>query len=306
MKRIHELEYKTGSKEELLPDFDQGFPHIASYSELDKFSGRYVPWHWHKEVELFYVESGELEYYTPGGKTVFPAGSGGMVNSNVLHMTRPWSGEQSTNQMEHIFNVSIIGGQQGGIIEQKYVAPLTSATQIEIIGLYPESPEQAELLDMIRRSFDIDKNEYAYEIKLRSALSEIWCRLLAMSQPLLHTKSRRNKVGDRMKLMMVYIHEHFADKISAAEIAEAAYISERECFRAFRDSLHMSPVEYMTEYRLQRACRMLAESSLSVTEISLACGLGSSSYFGRVFHSAMGCTPVEYRSKWRDNNINGR
>ena len=39
-------------------------------------------------MELFYVESGVVEYYIPKGKAVFPAGSGGLVNSNVLHMTK--------------------------------------------------------------------------------------------------------------------------------------------------------------------------------------------------------------------------
>ena len=88
MKNIHNIEFYTGSKEELLPDFEKDFPYIASRAELDKYIGRYVPWHWHKAVELFYMESGSIEYDTPGGKLLFPAGSGGMVNSNVLHMTK--------------------------------------------------------------------------------------------------------------------------------------------------------------------------------------------------------------------------
>ncbi len=88
MKNIHSIEFYTGSKEELLPGFEKDFPYIASRAELDKYIGHYVPWHWHKTVELFYMESGSIEYDTPGGKLLFPAGSGGIVNSNVLHMTK--------------------------------------------------------------------------------------------------------------------------------------------------------------------------------------------------------------------------
>lgn len=40
--------------------------------------------------------------------------------------------------------------------------------------------------------------------------------------------------------------------------------------------------EYMTSYRLQMACQMLARGQESITVISHACGLGSSSYFGKV------------------------
>lgn len=65
MKNVYKLEFHSGSKEELLPDFESEFPYIASNAELDKYVGRSAPWHWHKAVELFYMESGTLEYYTP-------------------------------------------------------------------------------------------------------------------------------------------------------------------------------------------------------------------------------------------------
>ena len=61
MKDITNIEFRSGSKEERLPGFAPDFPYIASRAELDKYIGRFVPWHWHKTVELFYVESGVLE-----------------------------------------------------------------------------------------------------------------------------------------------------------------------------------------------------------------------------------------------------
>ncbi len=111
MKNIHSITFYTGSKEELLPDFANDFPYIASRAELDKYIEHYVPWHWHKAVELFYMESGSLEYYTPKGKRLFPAGSGGMVNSNILHMTRPIAQTEKNIQLLHIFDASLLAGE---------------------------------------------------------------------------------------------------------------------------------------------------------------------------------------------------
>ena len=51
----------------------------------------------------------------------------------------------------------------------------------------------------------------------------------------------------------------------------------------FHDCLHMTPVEYITTYRLQVACQMLAKGQEAVTVISHECGLGSISYFERFF-----------------------
>lgn len=282
-----------------MPDF----PYTASCVDLDKYMGHFCPWHWHKAVEVFYMKSGALEYHTPGGKAVFYAGSGGMVNSNVLHMTRAHSQKGENIQMLHIFEPSFIAGEQGGRIEQRYVMPITAASKLELIPLYPDEPKQAEILTLIRNSFEISEQEPGYEIRLREALSGIWLRLFELSQPLQDEKKNRGKNNDKIKSMMIYIHEHYAEKISVAEMASAVFSSERECFRAFHDCLHMTPVEYIQSYRMQMACRMLADSQESLTFISHACGLGSSSYFGKIFRTHMGCTPLEYRRKWQNSDI---
>lgn len=302
MKSVQRIEFHTGSKEELLPGFAPDFPYIASRAELDKFMGRFVPWHWHKTVELFYLESGALEYYTPGGKILFPAGSGGMVNSNVLHMTKTVAQKESTIQLEHIFDASLLAGEQGSRIEKKYITPIVTAPQIEMITLFPENPKQAKILELIRKAFCIPSHEFGYEIKLRAALSEIWLLLFEQSRAILEENGKYNKNNDKIKLMMVYIYEHYSEKISIRELAASAFLSERECFRAFRDYLHMTPVEYIKCYRLQMACQMLARGQEPVTSIGHACGLGSSSYFGKVFREYTHCTPSEYRRKWQDGD----
>ena len=102
--------------------------------------------------------------------------------------------------------------------------------------------------------------------------------------------------------MMIYIHEHYREKISIPALAEAAYLSERECYRVFHDYLHMTPVEYITAYRLQAACQMLAKGQEAVIVISHECGLGSSSYFGKVFREYAHCSPIEYRRKWQNSD----
>lgn len=303
MKNIHSIEFYTGSKEELLPGFANDFPYIASRVELDKCIGGYVPWHWHKAVELFYMESGSLEYNTPGGKILFPAGSGGMVNSNVLHMTRAMSRTEENIQLVHIFDISLLAGEQGSRIEQKYITPVVTAPQIELIPFFPGNAGEDRILNLIFEAFRLSSDDLGYEMKLREALSEIWLRLFELSVPMQEKKEEHNKSNDKIKLIMIYIREHYQEKISVSELAAAAYLSERECFRVFHDYLHTTPVEYIKSYRLQAACQMLARGQEPVTVISHACGLGSSSYFGKVFREYAHCTPSEYRKKWQDCDI---
>ena len=73
-------------------------------------------------------------------------------------------------QYLHIFDPVLIAGAYGNLIEKKYVTPLAAASQLELIRLTPDIPEQAEILTMIRQAFRLDDNEFGYEVSLRNAL----------------------------------------------------------------------------------------------------------------------------------------
>lgn len=298
LQRVTAIEFHSGSKEELLQGFTQEFPYIASCSEFSQYSRFSVPWHWHKSVELFYIKQGILEYCTPKGKIAFPAGSGGLINSNVLHTTKQLTTED-TIQYLHIFDSSFISGKHGSLIEQKYVTPLTTDSHLEMIPLFPEHPDHIDTLNLIRDSFHLSEQESGYEIKLRNILSEIWLRIFGLSCSSQIKAESSDKANNKIKSMMVYIHEHFAEKITISELANASFSRERECFRVFHDCLHMTPMEYLKSYRIQMACQMLSDSDVSVTTISQACGLGSSSYLGKIFREYVGCTPLEYRRNYK-------
>ncbi len=302
MKIVQGFEFCAGSKEERLPDFADDFPYTMTCAELDKYVGKSVPWHWHKAVELFCMESGALEYHTPKGKLVFPAGSGGFVNSNVLHRTRALSHTEQNVQLLHIFEPSLISGNQGSRIEKEYVLPVVTAPQMEIIGFFPEHERHAGLLGLIQEAFHLQECERGYEIRVREALSRIWLLLFDCFYSQSEGGAKLDKNDERLKEMLIYIHEHFPDKLTVAKLASEVYLSERECFRLFRNYLHVSPTEYVRDIRLRMACQMLAGGRESVTEIGRACGLGSGSYFGQVFRENVGCTPVEFRRKWQDSD----
>lgn len=304
MRAVERIIFKTDSKEEYLPGYSEKFPHVASYVELDKLPGRCVPWHWHGTLELFYLEKGILEYYTPGGKHVFQEGWGGLTNSNVLHMTRQQPDTNRNVHFVHNFDPVLISGEKGNLIDRKYVTPFVTNVQIELVALSPDDEEQKEVLRLIRESFFLEEEEKGYELRLREKLSEIWLAILKLTDKTVlegtNEKSSYLRYNTQIKQMMRYVQEHYAEKISTVQLANAAFLSERGCYRAFQENLHMTPADYIRSYRLQTACQMLCKGEASLTEISQMCGLGSSSYFGKVFKEAIGCTPQQYRQKWQD------
>lgn len=305
MRTLHSIQLHMGTREELLPGFAPDFPYLSSRAEISRYAGRSVPWHWHRAVELFYMEEGTLEYYTPGQRMAFSAGTGGFVNSNVLHMTRAQSSEEPVNQLLHTFDPSLVAGERGSRIERQYVLPVTAASGLDLLALDPERPEEAGVLALIREAFRIPEGEPGYELRVRAAMSEIWLALLPLI-PQSHRGQRQAGTDGKLKQMLTCIYEHYPEKLTVAQLAASAYLSQRECFRVFQENLQMTPAEYIRSYRVQMACRLLLETEETASAVGYACGLGSGSYFGKVFREAVGCTPLEYRRMWQDIDRIGR
>ena len=138
MKDIFALTLDENSGEERLPGFSVEFPYLHSRAFLNRYV---VPWHWHPALELFYVESGAMAYDVPGGSVRLPAGAGGLVRGGVLHASHPL--EENTVQQLHLFDASFLAGAPGGVIERRYLAPLTPREDLELL---PKGDKLARLL----------------------------------------------------------------------------------------------------------------------------------------------------------------
>lgn len=302
IKKRSNIEFHNGSSEELPPYYSQDFPYTAVRSELDKYPERTSPWHWHRAVELFYVREGTVEYFTPSKKWVFPENSGGLVNSNILHKTKMSAGTKTVNLVLHFFDPVFLAGTKGSLIEQKYIAPIVKDQQTELIPFYPSDAGELKILEDLKNSFLLSEDLPGYEIRLREKLSDIWLQIFCAYAPK-DVRKDKNKTGSRLKTMLVYVYDHYTEKITVADLARAALTSERECFRLFKDYLRTTPIEFIRNYRLQMSCQMLIYTDKSITDIGHACGVGNSSYFGKIFREQIGCTPAQYRLKWQDSDI---
>ena len=252
------------------------------------------------------MERGALVYETPGRQLVFPAGTGGFVNSNVLHATHLPDGTQQTVQLAPYFRPAADRRRAGQPDRaQRYVLPVAGCAALDVVRFSPDEPAQAAVLAQIRRAFAIPAQEDGYELRLREALSR---RVAGAGGAGRGAARRPPRPGGRQDQADADLCARAlrGGRSAIAALAASAYLSERECFRVFREKLHTSPGSYIRRYRVQMACRMLAETTQTAAAIGYACGLGSSSYFGRVFREETGCTPSAYRAKWQDRDIIGR
>jgi AraC-like DNA-binding protein len=94
---------------------------------------------------------------------------------------------------------------------------------------------------------------------------------------------------------MAYIHEHYGEPVSRADLASHVAITERYLTRCFRQEMGITPMIYLNRYRVKRAKNLLKQGNLSITEVAMAVGFSDSSYFNRVFRQEVGVAPGAYQ-----------
>lgn len=93
---------------------------------------------------------------------------------------------------------------------------------------------------------------------------------------------------------VAYLEASIEDEFHLSDCAAHAGVSVRQLQRLFKKYLGVNPTEYMSNLRLQRARMLLSETNMSVTEIALACGYGSSSNFSKSFRKKFGVSPNRF------------
>lgn len=101
----------------------------------------------------------------------------------------------------------------------------------------------------------------------------------------------------RLGRVLSWIEQHACEKLTMADLARQAAMSERTFLRRFREATGLSPIDYVIRARLRRAVELLIarDSRLSITEIAFRCGFQDSNYFSRQFRQLTGTSPGQYR-----------
>ena len=85
------------------------------------------------------------------------------------------------------------------------------------------------------------------------------------------------------------------DPPSIAELSRRVGICQSRLYSCFKEVHGMTPFDYLRQKRLERACRLLDQGEMNVTEIAYAVGYTSLSHFSKAFRQYTGCLPRQYR-----------
>ncbi|MBS4211552.1 MULTISPECIES: response regulator transcription factor [Neobacillus] len=118
---------------------------------------------------------------------------------------------------------------------------------------------------------------------------------------LLEVLKRYERIGRYSEPIMnalQIIHQEYSEKLTLNYLASKIHINPAYFSRKFHEEVGMGFSEYLNDYRLKEAQRMLIENpELSINTISDRCGFNSQHYFSQIFRKITGYSPRDYRLK---------
>lgn len=280
---------------ELLEHGSALFPVACYHDDLQQMD---VPWHWHEELEVFIVSEGTAVVTSGKEKFVVHQGEGFFVNSGVLHAA--WRKDESPCRFHSIvFHPRLVGGSVDSIFWQNYVHPLMDNSSLEYMLLDKSQTWHTKILEFIEDAWQLCKVEsHGYEFLVRDHLSQLILHL-SDAHPVTqkHVSEKSIRDHERVKIMLQYVQNHYGEALTISNLAAQASVSESECLRCFRNVIGRSPVQYIKQFRIQKAAELLAATAMKVGDIGALCGFQDSSYFVKTFREYKRVTPAEYRKQ---------
>ncbi|MBR2473899.1 MAG: helix-turn-helix transcriptional regulator [Clostridia bacterium] len=100
-----------------------------------------------------------------------------------------------------------------------------------------------------------------------------------------------------LKTILSFLRENYDKPISLEALSRTIKKSPKYVGAFFKHMTGKTPIEYLTEYRIQKAARKLRLTDMSVTDIAFSSGFSDLSYFIKTFKKIKGVSPGKYRAK---------
>jgi AraC family transcriptional regulator len=147
-----------------------------------------------------------------------------------------------------------------------------------------------------------------YELKEENAVGRVYAdnvaSLFAMQlvRRYSYLKDVFNRKGGmaprKLQKVIQLISENLGQEqsLSLAEVAEEVSMSRYHFSRAFKQSMGLSPINYIAHQRIERAKKLLVETDLPIADIALRAGFSGQSHFTTFFRRLVGITPRSFRN----------
>ena len=121
--------------------------------------------------------------------------------------------------------------------------------------------------------------------------------LMALSESLSDQSNIQQALPKSIEDVMTYINDNYYEDISLDDCVKKSNLSKYYFTRQFKKHIKMTPIEYLTTIRIQKAIELLLNDTKSIKEIAALVGYQNGNYFAKVFKKQTGKSPNAYRQE---------
>jgi AraC-like DNA-binding protein len=247
--------------------------HIVLYTQS---AGFYI-----KSGQRYPARPGTLVIISPGESHDFVSHRRSSVYSEITYSLKAQSGEALTLPFEEILNSYT--GVRGRLQSEPHLSKDTTQELVIIM---------IRIMDYLQGPSSMS-DFYAHR-----ALADVFDMIVAHCYNE-HIPGMPAAHDNPILRVRQYIDEHYAETITAEDLAAMSECSKGHLFRAFKKSFRVSPLAYQQDLRFEAAQRLLRFTSLRCYEIAQRVGYANVYYFHRQFKKRLGVTPTRYRQSMR-------
>lgn len=251
--------------------------------------------HYHKYIELLYAVDGAFEVYINGDVLQMPEGAAAIINAGELHATRRKSDKNTLLCIKFI--PEILFSSEQTVTEMEYAIPYV----FEQFGF--DRCFARDLLEntFLPQAFDRIKAEhnemaFGYELAIRAEVMRVFAWILRYWHQVQTDKEYHPAHGEAeiMRKAREYVDTHYAEA-TLRGAAEYCCLSYSYFSRLFSRCMKMSFSHYVNLKRVNQSMKELVLTDRSITEIAMAVGFSSASYYIQTFRTLKNISPNQFR-----------
>jgi AraC-like DNA-binding protein len=253
-------------------------------------------WHFHPEYQLTLVIKSFGHRLV--GDNIAPLHPGDLVliGSNLPHV---WQQEQSRRgNPEHAVHAVIVRFLEtfagNDFLQIPEMEPVLRLLRRSARGFQVTGATREIVADKMRRLPEASGLERISGLLSILAVLARSRELKPLASPGFVTTLNESDQG-RMQRVCDYINSHLTESIERTRVAREAHLSVGAFSRFFKLRTGKTLPQYVNEFRVGRACRLLGEQDCKVTQIALECGFANLANFNRRFRAITRLTPLHYR-----------
>jgi AraC-like DNA-binding protein len=255
-----------------------------------------VPWHFHPETEIIYIEKGSGTRFVGDHSEAFEEGDIGLVGPNLPHVWRsdPIYRENIPGLTAHVqvvhFHDSILKGPLAKLTEMQGINQLLFESQFGI-KFYGSARESIEFqMKALIKSTGIEKLLQLLKIlDFMSVTDEK--QLLASSG---YSKIRKSADFDRFDKAHRFMIDNFQKNISLETVSDIIGMTPTSFCRYFKKRTKKTFHAVLNEIRIGHACKLLIEGKMNISGLAYESGFNNISNFNEQFKKLKGISPSQY------------